>query len=41
VTSSSNAVNEIQLYAGEDVEPSGLMRRGLDTLAHQALRFIP
>jgi serine-type D-Ala-D-Ala carboxypeptidase (penicillin-binding protein 5/6) len=41
VTSSSNAVNEIQLFAGEDVEPSGLMRRGLDTLAHQALRFIP
>jgi serine-type D-Ala-D-Ala carboxypeptidase (penicillin-binding protein 5/6) len=41
VTSSSNAVNEIQLFAGEDVEPSSLMRRGLDTLAHQALRFIP
>jgi serine-type D-Ala-D-Ala carboxypeptidase (penicillin-binding protein 5/6) len=41
VTSSSNAVNEVQLYSGEDVEPSGLWRRGLDTLAHQALRFVP
>ena len=41
VTSSSNALNEIQLFAGEDVEQGGMVRRGLDTLAHQALRFIP
>ncbi len=30
VTSQANAVSEVPLYAAEDVEPGGLMRRGLD-----------
>jgi serine-type D-Ala-D-Ala carboxypeptidase (penicillin-binding protein 5/6) len=41
VTSSSNAINEVQLYAAEDVEPSGLWRRGLDTLALRAMSWMP
>ena len=39
VTSSSQAVNEVQLYAGADVERAGIMRRGLDTLVHLAFRW--
>lgn len=39
VTSSSQAVNEVPLYASEDVEGAGIMRRGLDTLVHMALRW--
>ena len=39
VTSSSQAVNEVPLYAGEDVEGAGVMRRGLDTLVHMAFRW--
>ncbi|MEQ1611205.1 MAG: D-alanyl-D-alanine carboxypeptidase, partial [Hyphomicrobiaceae bacterium] len=41
VTSSSNASNEVQLYAGEDVETSPMWRRGLDTLALRAFSWIP
>ncbi len=41
VTSSTNAINEVQLYAGEDVGGSGMLRRGLDTLALRAMSFIP
>jgi serine-type D-Ala-D-Ala carboxypeptidase (penicillin-binding protein 5/6) len=41
VTSSSNAWNEVQLYAAEDVEPSGMWRRGLDSLALRAFSWIP
>ncbi len=41
VTSSTNTTNEVQLYAAEDVEPSGIWRRGLDTLALRALSWIP
>ena len=41
VTSTSNAVNEIPLFAAEDVKPAGVMRRGLDTLVHLALRWVP
>lgn len=41
VTSSSNATNEVQLYATEDIEPSGTWRRGFDTLAHYATRWLP
>ncbi len=41
VTSQSNSVNEVPLYAAEDVEPGGLMRRGLDALAHLALSWVP
>ncbi len=33
----TNTVNEVPLYAAQDVEPGGLMRRGLDSLAHLAL----
>ena len=41
VTSSSNASNEVQLFAAEDVEPSGMWRRGLDSLALRAFSWIP
>ncbi|WP_229309056.1 D-alanyl-D-alanine carboxypeptidase family protein [Hyphomicrobium album] len=41
VTSQSNSVNEVPLYAAEDVEAGGLMRRGLDSLAHMALSWVP
>jgi D-alanyl-D-alanine carboxypeptidase (penicillin-binding protein 5/6) len=41
VTSQSNAVNEVPLYAAADVEKGGLVRRGLDSLAHLALSWVP
>jgi D-alanyl-D-alanine carboxypeptidase (penicillin-binding protein 5/6) len=41
VTSETNAENEVPLYAAEDVEPGGLVRRGLDSLAHLALSWAP
>ena len=41
MTSQANAVNEVPLYAAEDVEPGGLMRRGLDALAHLAISWVP
>jgi serine-type D-Ala-D-Ala carboxypeptidase (penicillin-binding protein 5/6) len=41
VTSQTNSVNEVPLYAAEDVEAGGLMRRGLDSLAHMALSWVP
>jgi D-alanyl-D-alanine carboxypeptidase (penicillin-binding protein 5/6) len=41
VTSSSNTSNEVQLYAAEDVEPSTMWRRGLDTLALKAFSWVP
>jgi D-alanyl-D-alanine carboxypeptidase (penicillin-binding protein 5/6) len=41
VTTQTNSVNEVPLYAAEDVEPGGLMRRGLDSLAHLALSWVP
>lgn len=40
VTSETNAVNEVPLYAAEDVEPGGLVRRGLDSLAHLAFGWV-
>ena len=40
VTSQTNTVNEVPLYAAEDVEPGGIMRRGLDSLAHLALGWV-
>ena len=40
VTSQTNAVNEVPLYAAQDVEPGGLVRRGLDALAHLALSWV-
>ncbi len=39
VTSSSSATNEVPLYASEDVEQAGTMRRGLDSLLHLALSW--
>ena len=39
VTSTSQAVNEIPLYATEDVEGAGMARRGFDTLLHMAFRW--
>ena len=36
VTSSSGASNDVALYAAEDVQPAGMVRRGLDSLAHLA-----
>jgi D-alanyl-D-alanine carboxypeptidase (penicillin-binding protein 5/6) len=41
VTSSSNAVQEVELYAADDVEESGMVRRGLDSLAHLAFGWLP
>jgi serine-type D-Ala-D-Ala carboxypeptidase (penicillin-binding protein 5/6) len=41
VTSSSNTSNEVQLYAADDVTPSPMWRRGLDTLALRALSWMP
>lgn len=41
VTTASNVSNEVQLYAAEDVEPSTIWRRGLDTLALRALSWVP
>jgi serine-type D-Ala-D-Ala carboxypeptidase (penicillin-binding protein 5/6) len=40
VTSETNAVNEVPLYAAEDVQPGGLVRRGLDSLAHLAFGWV-
>jgi D-alanyl-D-alanine carboxypeptidase (penicillin-binding protein 5/6) len=40
VTSETKAVNEVPLYAGEDVQPGGLVRRGLDSLAHLAFGWV-
>jgi len=41
VTSTTNAVNEVPLYAAEDVPVAGIMRRGLDSLAHLVFRWVP
>jgi serine-type D-Ala-D-Ala carboxypeptidase (penicillin-binding protein 5/6) len=38
VTSTSSAATEVPLYATEDVEPAGVVRRGFDTLVLMALR---
>jgi D-alanyl-D-alanine carboxypeptidase (penicillin-binding protein 5/6) len=41
VTSASNTTNEVPLCAAEDVVPGGMMRRGLDSLAHLAFGWVP
>jgi D-alanyl-D-alanine carboxypeptidase (penicillin-binding protein 5/6) len=41
VTSSSLAINELPLFAAEDVAPGGMARRGLDSLLHMAFRWLP
>lgn len=40
VTSPTNAVNEVPLYAAEDVATGGVVRRGLDSLVHLAFRWV-
>ncbi len=40
VTSESNAVNNVPLYAAESVESGSLVRRGLDSLAVMAWRWM-
>lgn len=40
VTSVTNAVNEVPLFAAEDVVAGGVLRRGLDSLVHLAFRWI-
>jgi D-alanyl-D-alanine carboxypeptidase (penicillin-binding protein 5/6) len=40
VTSPSNTVNEVPLYAAEDVEQASVIWRGLDSLALMAFRWI-
>lgn len=37
VTSTSKAVNELPLFAAEDVKPGGIVRRGLDTIVHMTI----
>jgi D-alanyl-D-alanine carboxypeptidase (penicillin-binding protein 5/6) len=41
VTTGAEATSEIPLYAAEDVNEGGVMRRGLDTLFYLATRWIP
>ena len=41
VTSSTEATNEVPLFAADDVPAVGPMRRGLDTLLYMATRWIP
>jgi serine-type D-Ala-D-Ala carboxypeptidase (penicillin-binding protein 5/6) len=40
VTSSSGASNDVALFAAEDVVPAGIVRKGLDSLAHMAERAV-
>ena len=39
VMTPAQAMNEVPLQAAEDVLPSGVIRRGLDTLVHMAFRW--
>jgi serine-type D-Ala-D-Ala carboxypeptidase (penicillin-binding protein 5/6) len=39
VITPAQAMNEVPLQAAEDVMPSGVIRRGLDTLVHMAFRW--
>ena len=41
VRSSAGATSQVPLYAAEDVERGGLVRRGLDSLFHLAFGWIP
>jgi D-alanyl-D-alanine carboxypeptidase (penicillin-binding protein 5/6) len=40
VTNAQNTTNEVPLYAAQDIEQGGTIRRGLDSLAYMAFRFI-
>ena len=41
VVSSTEATNEVPLFAADDVPATGYMKRGFDTLVHMATRWIP
>jgi D-alanyl-D-alanine carboxypeptidase (penicillin-binding protein 5/6) len=41
VTTANESTNEVPLYAAEDVDRAGVMRRGLDSLICLATRWIP
>ena len=41
ITSSTGAINEVPLYAGEAVETGGVLRRGLDSAFHLAFSWLP
>jgi D-alanyl-D-alanine carboxypeptidase (penicillin-binding protein 5/6) len=41
VTTANEATSEVPLYAAEDVERAGFVRRGLDSLLYLATRWIP
>ncbi len=40
VTTASNAVNEVPLYAAEDIAEGGVIRSGLDSIIHLAFRWL-
>lgn len=40
VTNAQNTTNEVPLYAAQDIDQGGTIRRGLDSLAYMAFRFI-
>jgi len=40
VTSSTGASHDVPLYAADDVQPAGIVRRGLDSLAHLAEKAV-
>jgi len=41
VTTSNQVQNEVALYAADDIEAAGTVRRGLDTLLHMATQWLP
>jgi D-alanyl-D-alanine carboxypeptidase (penicillin-binding protein 5/6) len=41
VTTANDATSEVPLYAAENVERAGFVRRGLDSLLYLATRWIP
>jgi D-alanyl-D-alanine carboxypeptidase (penicillin-binding protein 5/6) len=41
VTTATDATSEVPLYAAEDMERAGFVRRGLDSLLYSATRWIP
>ena len=41
VTTATDAMSEVPLYAAEDIEPAGSVRRGLDSILCLATRWLP
>jgi D-alanyl-D-alanine carboxypeptidase (penicillin-binding protein 5/6) len=41
VTSANDATSEVPLYAAEDVDRAGFIRRGLDSMLYSATRWLP